>query len=684
MLSRTNLSACLCLVLVALALGCHQARADEARIWSDKSGKHEIRAKFVDVIDGEARLERPNGDITRIPLTKLSKADQKYIREYKKGHLSQPGRPDEPRVLAVGDQVEVKHFSKWHLGKVVEIDYHGESAEVRLEGESDFEWDIDLDEMRWPGTTERPILVDPVAEAIGELKTIRPDMSDVVRQISDDSGGAFIESDPGLEPAARQKPRSVRLQGKTDFHESPEDFSIASESRPLAVILHSPPGVGDHGPGRIEIVDLRRKKIVTNGPSLPNAKRLQFSPSGEFLVTITVGSSHKDSSGQLDFWSVDDRLVKHVVRFTPYVMDAWPNAECEWVEWLDDERIFTANREGRLILWQYANAKALYEIMIDRGSTPVLSPGKRQLAVPTSSGVQIYETRTGELLASVGSGNLRYAALAFSPSGTQLAAVSQGFVDVIDVTTGETTRSFPCKHTNGRHRIAWIDEEYLFTANGLLIHVPLRITAWRFDVSGSLTKLINGTPWLLLDDHQNGRQFLSSLEVPPREAVRAVQDLDEEDILAIRPGVTVSINADIRDPLLAEDVKLALTEACQQAGIQVGEDESLSLRATIKNGGAEEIRYQSFHDPFGQGETFEVTKRIYVLQLQQNGLTIWKRESVHGPPHHLRMQKNETIRSAVARVMKPTAASFRGRLPTYVVRPEFQEPLGNSTISSGR
>ena len=676
------------ILLLGLALACvpplyNSANAQDARIWSDKSGKFEVRAKFVDIKDGKVRLERPNGDISRIPLEKLCEEDQEYVRDQEKGVKPSPQKPTGPRVLAVGDRVEAKHFRKWGLGTVLEIDYKWEHAEIRLDGKSNFGRQVDIEDLRWPGTTVRPILVDPVKVAASKLKVIRPDMSDVARPISDAPGQTTVTSDPGPPREEGLKPKPVRLQGRMDFHEHPEDFSIIAGPQPLAMVLHSSPGVGNDGPGRIEMIDLQTKKTIAGGPSLPNTKRLRLSPSGKVVVTITGGHSTDDSTGQIDFWTIDGKQVDHSVSFSPYIMDSWPNAECEWVEWLDDEHLFTANSEGRLILWQFDGAKAIYELMVDRGSKPVLSPGKQQLAVPTSKGTKIFAARTGELLATVGSGNLRNAALAFSPSGKQLAAVSSGFVDVIDITNGEMTRSFPCKGVNGRNGAAWVDEEYLFTSNGLLINVPRRIIAWKFEVGHSLSRSVDGTQWLLVDSRLNKTQILSPLKLPPPKVVQSVKKLSDDKLLAIRPGFDVSIHVKINDRLLAQSVEQALLESCKQAGLKVVDGAKLTLGATMKNGKTNEINYRRFHDHFGKGETLSVTSRVYELQLLLDETPIWKRKSVHSPPHHLQMQKGETIRSAVTRLMKPTAANFRGRLPTYVVRPEFQEPLGTSKISPG-
>jgi len=301
--------------------------------------------------------------------------------------------------------------------------------------------------------------------------------------------------------------------------------------------------------------------------------------------------------------------------------------------------------------------------------------------VPSVDGVKIFAARSGDQLATVGSGNMRNARLAFSSAGDQLAAVSSGFIDVIDVTTGLMTRSFPCTKTNGLFGVTWIGQDFLFVDNSLLIHVPLRIVAWEYKIASLSSASGAGTRWIVMSNGQRNSNVLTPLQLPPPGAVEAIEAMGKSDMLAVRPGEDVSVQVDINDGLLAKAVAEAIEEAVTEAGMTVSQEASLVLHATMKHGETEEINYRRFHDLLGKGETFEVTKRIYELQLRKKGVTLWKRESVQSPPHHLQMKKGETIRDAVARVMLPQAENFRGRLPAYIVRPEFQGPLGTSIIS---
>jgi hypothetical protein len=678
-----------CLVVgILLGTASHVIAAEyESRIWTDSSGKHEIKAKFIDVVNGTVRLERPNGDIARIPLTKLSQADLDYVKQGPQPLATQPpsttatpaapAAAPAPRGLQVGDKVEAEHFSKWQLGTVTEIDYEWDRVKVQIDGERDFAWNVNLKDLRYPGTTQQPILVPPPSPT-SSLKTIRPNYDDMERLLADGKPADHVAADP-LTKASWQ-PRAVRLKGSSDISESPVDFAVVAGSSPLALVLH-----GNHTHDslpRVELIDMQSRKVLLDGPAPPGTGKMAMSPTGKAVATSRSEVYGPEGTGEVDFWKLVDKKITHWITFAPYVMNSWPNLDPEWFDWLDDERLFTMNREGQLILWNVENAKAIYELEVDGGAKPILSHGRKYLVVPTSVGVQFFDAQNGDLLAVIGSGDYRQAKLVFSPSGKQLAIASSGFIDVLDVSTGECTRSFPCKAINAFLDVAWIDEDYLFSADGSIVNIPLRLVAWKYEMGTQLVKSFGGIHWALLENRMKGSQVLVPLDLPPAEVQDAVRDLKEEDLLVVRPGATIGIDVQILDdPLLAQDVQKALEEALTNAGMKVGENESLKLVARTKHGETDQIQYRHFGDFHGEGETISVTRRIYELELLQDGVPVWKRESVQSAPMHLQMQKDESIADAIARVMKPSGASFRGRLPSYVVKPEYLEPLGTSKLS---
>jgi S1-C subfamily serine protease len=51
------------------------------RTWTDRSGKHHIKAKFLGMEDGKAKLEKPDGTILHIPPSSLCEEDRQFLGE---------------------------------------------------------------------------------------------------------------------------------------------------------------------------------------------------------------------------------------------------------------------------------------------------------------------------------------------------------------------------------------------------------------------------------------------------------------------------------------------------------------------------------------------------------------------------------------------------------------------------
>jgi hypothetical protein len=50
------------------------------RLWTDNTGKHQVRASLVMVLDGKVRLKKETGRFTTVPLTRLSVGDLTFVR----------------------------------------------------------------------------------------------------------------------------------------------------------------------------------------------------------------------------------------------------------------------------------------------------------------------------------------------------------------------------------------------------------------------------------------------------------------------------------------------------------------------------------------------------------------------------------------------------------------------------
>jgi len=56
------------------------SEAPEVRMWTDSTGKFNVRAKLISVLDGKVKLEKEDGRIIELPIQRLSEADQQLVR----------------------------------------------------------------------------------------------------------------------------------------------------------------------------------------------------------------------------------------------------------------------------------------------------------------------------------------------------------------------------------------------------------------------------------------------------------------------------------------------------------------------------------------------------------------------------------------------------------------------------
>jgi hypothetical protein len=65
------------------------------RLWTDNTGKFQVRARLVSVADGKARLLKENGHFTTVPFTRLSAADLAFVQRQMPA-LVGPGAEQKP------------------------------------------------------------------------------------------------------------------------------------------------------------------------------------------------------------------------------------------------------------------------------------------------------------------------------------------------------------------------------------------------------------------------------------------------------------------------------------------------------------------------------------------------------------------------------------------------------------
>jgi len=95
------------LVLGACLVGGRAARAQqdvpdeeplesEYRTWTDSTGEHEVEAAMVKFADGKVHLEKKDGQVVAVPVGRLSRTDQQYVRDVLRARRVSAGVAERP------------------------------------------------------------------------------------------------------------------------------------------------------------------------------------------------------------------------------------------------------------------------------------------------------------------------------------------------------------------------------------------------------------------------------------------------------------------------------------------------------------------------------------------------------------------------------------------------------------
>src|SRR5690606_31397012 len=121
-------------------------------------------------------------------------------------------------------------------------------------------------------------------------------------------------------------------------------------------------------PVRIDLYDTQRSRKLTSY-ELPFTTTLEsLSPNGVLAVTRIA-----DGTDRLDVWNLDEK--SHVCGLRPYTHlgEDSRDRDIQAVAFVDDSHLLTMNNTS-LTLHEIPTGRAIYEIALEQGGRPVLSP----------------------------------------------------------------------------------------------------------------------------------------------------------------------------------------------------------------------------------------------------------------------------------------------------------------------
>jgi WD40 repeat protein len=318
-------------------------------------------------------------------------------------------------------------------------------------------------------------------------------------------------------------------------------------------------------------------------------------PSGRFLTLVAdlspdgarlVIKEPRDER-RVDVWSLANR--QHVVGWLPYEKEADPKVR--WVSYIDTARVLTLGNCGKLVLWSVPECKALYVVSGLRDAV-ALSPGRRYLAAFNTVTYELLDTSTGERQGQLGGFAVQAVQTAgFRYDGQELAAevrTEQTAFQLVrwDLATGKAAAGLPV--AVGGTEITWFGPG-LVMCNDSVYQAQSGWAITRLALPGHgkyASSSPDGRLWFAVSQFPNNPAALAAQTIPDdatRELMRQIADKTITALLA--PGMSVSLQIDVRAPRNAEQIRQRITDHLSMklrgSGIQVAAGADLRIHVQL-------------------------------------------------------------------------------------------------------
>jgi hypothetical protein len=359
-----------------------------------------------------------------------------------------------------------------------------------------------------------------------------------------------------------------------------------------------------------------------------------------------------------------------------------------WAAFIDADHVACVMFPSKLTVWNVAEGKALYSVEIAVGSSPAISPGGKQLAAAVSDGVVVLDALTGATLGRLAAAGSPGGTLSFRPDGAQLAALSSQRLVVWDLAKGEIYRDIALAAPIPSGSVDWLFGGHLLAGGGTLIDLERRLVLWKYSrgasSGGERFGELGGWFWHILSDRASKQRALLATVIPHDDALRMAASIDPEQVLAVRPGATFSLDLRVQGtPDDQQLVQQALAARLAAAGMTAGSGGALVLQATTETGQTKEVSYRTFGRLDRTPEKATVTEQISRLRILENGRTLWESSVTSLPPMHLQMKEGQSLQDALAPYQKPNLTFFSlVNIPAYLARPPEHGAYGFSDLTA--
>lgn len=614
-------------LMAALLLISVPVSADETRTWSDATGRFKIEAKYVSQENGKLKLLRADGRTVEIELSKLSAADQEYVKELESNPFrttnDAPVMPAKPGTTpasadsadsSVAPTVTAGARAGWGSSKLVDISAYGDG------------WDFEA---------------------------------------SSNSQLDFV-------------PKTVSLPKRVDFFEKLDRMQISHDGKKgVAGYLWNFGSRNKEPQSRLVLFDLvsgrTTAEVTINVQYVP----LAIHPDGKHLLMKNA----ERNQDNVEVWLVEGNRVRERQDFQPHNESWGKSSPVSWAKFADETRLVIKLENGWTTVWDFAQRQPLCHFQIDGGSTPALSFDGSTLAFYHKERVGLFDLEGFEVMAiQKVPRRLNWVHLAFSPSEKRLACVAFDSILVWETETGELYRDFQPAGLHMNMALHYPNDDFVLAGNRYLVELENMIKLWDYEGADQVQSL--GGAMFFAVSPQNEPGAVMPALLPHEPALQALDAaLNQPDLFIFRKGVQVRLDLNGIPAEQKSAVEAGLRRKLAELDISVTADAPVTVKASVTGPKQEQINYIA---------SGTYTVQVYTTQVEvvYEGKSAWQ-ASGSNIPHFVRLSSGENLGDVLREKSKQADFGFfeRVNFPKFLQKPAGEaQPgrTGGQTIGSSK
>lgn len=626
------------------------AQEEEARVWTDSTGKFKVDAVLVSSDGSEVTLRKSDNRTVKIPINKLSQADQDYLDQLSGNPFAGGSVESSSSSFSVGGKTQ--RFD----GVDMPVLIGDRSKARRLAGQGDASW-----------------------------KLVPTNLSNQsfssVRQVE-------VMADAGLSNPSKSNVETLLTPCSFD---SPYFY----------LSFHD--GYGDTRTNFLQRCDVVKGTSETVQCPSGTLEFVSLSPDGKYALAILSCKLSKigiERKCLLAIFSTESikagGKVKPSAIFCPYYTKPKndyedPTKPLKGAYWIDDNSVLTRS-ENELVKWNLKTGVGEYAVSVSARAGVEMSPDRKYIAISERNLLKIIDVANGEYLGvtdlsksgdeseNASQPSIYGNSLGFSPNGERIACLVGDVVSVVDLKTGDCVNRIEIEGGINKS-LVWANDSSILVEDALYdLETGLPVCRYaNFSISYSPVSY-KGLVWTVCSDSYSGPQTLVGINLPHKKALEQLKSLKKDDAFVVYPGMEMSIKTEMNGLLDDSEVQKLLIKQLKERGFKYNPKAKMLLKARcVDTKREEEVTYGAQRGfgrlplpiPGSVQPMGSVKLKVFeeAVEITDGKQTLWAFARETTGPRNVEYDPEKRIEDLIRETNKPEARFFEfAPLPRYVAK----------------